>query len=55
MRISMNCMPFCILNSYDTWVSSEDVTEEPEPQPQHQGQWEVKCKNTSATVASAVG
>ena len=32
----------CFYASYDTWVSNEEVSDEPEPQPQHHGQWEVR-------------
>jgi hypothetical protein len=29
------------LNSYDTWVASTDVVDEPQDEPLHQGPWEV--------------
>lgn len=31
-----------INNSYDTWVSSTDVVDEPQEEPVHQGPWEVR-------------
>ena len=31
----------CFLFSYDTWVPSGDIEDEPQPEPQHQGPWQV--------------
>ena len=34
------CYSDCIF-SYDTWVPSTDIEDEPQPEPQHQGPWQV--------------
>ncbi|PFX30455.1 SWI/SNF complex subunit SMARCC2 [Stylophora pistillata] len=31
-------------DSYDTWVPSSDIEDEPQPEPQHQGPWQVNAR-----------
>lgn len=31
-------------DSYDTWVPSTDIEDEPQPEPQHQGPWQVNAR-----------
>lgn len=40
--------------SYDTWVPSTDIEDEPQPEPQHQGPWQVTQKCTVQKICFTV-
>lgn len=56
MTILCDCLQHCLLllsYSYDTWVSTSDVVDEPQEEPVHQGPWEVHIHQHLDTVPSA--